>query len=358
MSLSLLRKAETTGVLHYATLTPAVNEIKSPNSFLLNLLFNSRQPVSTDKIELSVWTGGREVAPFVKKHGEGIMVDGYGETFHTVEPPNIRIKRVIDPWRRMNERRAGTVIFPTRGQQVDAMTDYMEKQAQRLADLASNAEEYLCAMAIRGVISYSVSEQEAFQISYPKPAGNNVTLDTMWDEADPSEPQIEEDFDTAKRLISDEVGLVPTDVILGSSAARYFKRVLKHQKILDMLHFSAGEITLQNQYRADGAILLGIFCGIRVWAYPRSVTINGSSVPLIRATHAEFVCADAAAENVIYYGPISDEDALEGGMAITQRFAKTWVEKEPSRRLMLLHTRPLPCTRRPGSIVSMQVTGS
>lgn len=356
MSTTIFRKAETTEVLHYATLTQAVNEVKSPNSFLKNLLFQDQEPVFTDKIELSVWSGDRQVAPFVLKNGEAVMVDGYGESFHTVEPPNIRIKRAIDPWRRMNARMPGFQIFPSRQQWGSSQDLYMQKQLERLADLATNAEEYLCALAIRGVISYSVSEQAVFQITYPKPAGNNVTLTTTWDDPDPSVPEIESDFDTAKRLISDEVGLVPTDVILGSTAARLFKKVLKSQKILDMLHYTAGEVTLQNQYRPDGAILLGNFCGINVWSYPRTVSINGSTVPLVRANYAEFVCAVPAAENRIYYGPIADEDALEGDMAVTQRFSKSWVEKDPSQRFLLLQTRPLPCTRRPGSIVSMQVS--
>jgi hypothetical protein len=353
--LELFEKAETTEVLHWASLTPAVNEIKSPNAFLKKLLFTQAETKSTEKIELSFWTGGRQTAPFVRKNGEAILVDGYGESFATVETPNIRIKRAIHPHQVMFERRPGTVIFPTRGEQTSAMDNYLALQSQRLSDLATNAEEWLCAMALRGVITYSVADQEVFQITYPKPAGNTVVLTTFWDDADPSLPEIEKDFYTAKKLISDEVGLVPTDVILGSEAVLSFMKVLKHQQILNMLHLDAGAISLQTQFREDGAIYLGIFCGIKVWAYPRQVTHNGAATDLIRAKYAEFVCATAAAENVLYYGAVADDDALEGGLFVTQRFAKSFKTPDPSQRFLLLHTRPLPCTRRPGSIVSMKV---
>lgn len=125
-----------------------------------------------------------------------------------------------------------------------------------------------------------------------------------------------------------------------------------------MLKFDVGMITLQNQFRRDGAILLGMFAGLNVWIYPRSVTVNGTAQPLIRSDYAEFVCADPAAENVIYYGPIDDDDAMEGQSFVTERFSKSWKTPDPSQRFMLLHTRPLPCSRRPGSLVSMMVTGT
>lgn len=355
--IDIVKDADTTDVLHYATLTGLVNEIKSPNSFLRNRLFTRSEVCHTEKIELSVLVGAREIAPFVQKHNEAVFVTGYGEKLQTIEPPNIRIKRVIHPHKLINERRAGMTIFPTQQQHLSSMQSYMAQQGQRLADLCSNSEEWLCAQILRGQITYQVTEQENYRITVPRPSGNNVAAAIGWDDPDPSLPTIEQDFYTAKKIISDEVGLIPTDVILGETAAAAFQNVLKNQKLLDMLHFRAGEVTLQNQFRPDGALLLGEFCGIPVWTYPRQVVVNGTAQPLIRADYAEFVCADPAAENVIYFGPIDDDAAIEGGSFATPRFSKSWTTPDPSQRLMLVHTRPLPWARRPGSMVSMQVTG-
>ncbi len=353
----LMRKdSETNAVLHWASLTPAVNEIKSPGRFVQKLLFARREAQPTEKIELSVWLGSREVAPFIRKHGEAVMVDGYGERFDTLEAPCIRLKRPIQPHKVINERRPGTVIFPKKGEQLGAMGNYMALQSARMADMITNAEEYMSCLALRGQISYSVEDEEVFTVTYPKPAGNNVTLTTFWDDPDPTEPDLEIDFYTAKEQISDEVGLVPTDVILGSEAVIAFLTVMKAQdNLMNKLNVDQGRITLQEQFSEDGAIYLGVFCGIRVWAYPREVSVNGVSTPLIRAKYAEFVCATPAAENVIYYGAIADDDALEGGLFQTERFAKTFKTPDPSQRFLLVHTCPLPCTRRPGSILSMKV---
>ena len=48
-------------------------------------------------------------------------------------------------------------------------------------------------------------------------------------------------------------------------------------------------------------------------------------------------------------------DAFEAGLWVAQRFSKSWVTKDPSQRLALLHSRPLPVPRRPGAMVSMKV---
>lgn len=353
----LFNKAETHEVLHWSSLTPMVNEIKSPNSFVLNLLFGTREVKMTEKIELSVIVGGREVAPFVRKHNEAVFVSGYGEAFQTIEPPNIRMKRVIQPFKVMNERRPGTVIFPKAGEQLSAMERYMGQQGQRLADLATNAEEWLACMVIRGQITYQVTDQENYVITVPRPAANVTAAPIPWDDPDPSLPRIQKDFLTAKKIISDAVGLQPTDCIMGETAGFAFLDVLSQQDILNMLHFQAGDVTANSNFRQDGAIYLGLFCNVRCWMYPRTVSLNGTSVPLIRADYAEFVCADAAAENVVYYAPIDDDDALEGGNFAVQRFSKSWKTPDPSQRFMLLASRPLPWARRPGSMVSMQVTG-
>lgn len=350
-------KADTAEVLHWATLTPMINEIKSPANFVRRAFFSNHQPVAAEKIELSFWDGDREVAPFIRRHAEAALIDGYGERFAQIEPANIRMKTIIHP-SKVQDRRPGDVIFVRPGESgpmLSSLQKYIALRGQRLADLATNAEEWLCCQALRGSVTYEVDEQEKFTVTFPRPAGNNVTLTTFWDDADPQEPDIEQDFYEAKRILSEEVSLQPTDVILGSEAVLHFMSVLKAQKLMDMLHLFAGDVSFASQFSEDGAIYLGLFCGVKVWAYPRQITLNGAATDLIRAKYAEFICNSPAAENMIYYGGIEDVEALESGMFVTERFSKSWIEPDPSRRYMLLHTRPMPCPRRPGSMVSMKV---
>lgn len=344
--------AQTIECLQWASLTAAINEIKSPNVFLKKLLFGNHDPQPTENIEFGIFTGDREIAPFVERDGEAIPVSGYGEVFQTVSPPNIRIKRPVKPSELLFNRRPGTVIFATSGDVVSAAEQHVARDVKRLADMVSNSEEYLCALAIRGVISYVSADEANFTITIPKPSGNNVTLTTFWDDT-AGTPSV--DFLLAKQLCSDEVGLGVTHVILGSEAMTAFLGNDEVKALLDTKNVSAGALTLMEQFKDDGAIYFGIYCGVQVWGYPRTVKVGGVATDLIRAKYAEFLCVTPAAENTLYYGAIPDLEAFEGRVFQAERFSKSWTIPDPSSMQMLVHSRPLPIPRRPGSMVSMKV---
>ena len=343
--------------LKWSSLTPAINEMKSPNQFLKRLLFSRHVTLPTEDIELSILTKSREVAPFVRKNGEALLVDGHSSTFRTVSAPNIRIKRPFTPSELLYSRRPGTVIFsPGAGMQLSALQQHIARDMQVMADLVTNAEEYLCSLALQGTITYEVSPHEVFQITLPKPAGNNVTLSTFWDDADVTLPDPEENFHTVKKLINDEVGLGVTDAIMGESAAQYFRKLMKRQGTLGVgPRLDVGDITFARQFDQDGVIYMGRFCGVDCWEYSRTVSVNGSSTALIRSKYVEFVSRSAAAEFTLYYGAIPDMKALQGRKFQGERFSKSWEVEDPSQHMALVHSRPLPIPRRPGAMVSMKV---
>ena len=82
-------------VLSWSTLTPAVNEMKAPNSFLKNMVFSRNVTVPTRNIELSFLNRGRKIAPFVERNGAAIMTEGRDESFRVISPPHIRVKRPV-----------------------------------------------------------------------------------------------------------------------------------------------------------------------------------------------------------------------------------------------------------------------
>ena len=205
--------------LKWASLTGVVNEMKSPAQFLHRLLFaGNQQTLSTEDIELSVLTKERETAPFVRKNGEAVLVQGAGYKFQTVAAPNIRIKIPFTPSQLLFGRQPGTVIFPDAGSQISAVQAHINRDLQVMADLVTNSQEYLSAQALQGQITYEVADEEVFQITFPKPAGNTVTLSTFWDDGTPANVQFNLNVYQAKKIASDEVGLGVTDCILGTEA--------------------------------------------------------------------------------------------------------------------------------------------
>ena len=349
--------ADTPDVLRWTTMTPAVNEIKSPNNFVFNLLFaGNEQLMGTRAFEISYLRRGRQIAPFVKRNGAAIMISGHNEDFATVQPPHIRIKRPMEPTDLFNTRRAGTTIFIDESEQERAIDEYMARELQNLTDDADESVEWLAANILRGTVSYVSEDEASFEIVTPRSATHDYALasGSFWDET----PNIRKDFFDVARLINTDVGGNPTDVLMGEEAAEHFMDDSTIASKLDNRNIDAGTLQLMEQFNEAGAIFLGrLFNGVRCWEYSRKVSVNGTEESLIRPKYAEFVTNTRAAQNTTYYGVIEDMKALSenGGSIRSRRFAKSWEEEDPSVRVALLETNPLPLPRRPDSTVSVKV---
>lgn len=346
--------ATTDTFLTWASLTRAINEIKNPLSFLTNIMFSSVETLPTETLELSVISGAREIAPFVRRDAEGLLVGGYDEKFVTVTTPNIRIKRALTPSYLLYTRRPGSGVFVTGGQQATSIAQYIAREQQRLFDLIANSTEYLVSLLLTGTISYTVDDEANFTITFPRDAGNTVALSgaDLWTDVLSSPAK---DFHNAKQQLSDQVGLAPTVAVFSATAAAEFMSHAQVQKELDLRNFDVGALTRNEQFQNDGSIFLGRFSGIPCFEYSRSVSVNGTPTGLIRDKFVEFICTQPAAQNTLYYGSIPDMDALQGRQYIGRIFSKSWIQPDPSLRMHLAHSRPLPVTRRPDVVYSLQV---
>jgi len=332
--------------------------MKAPNAFLKNMLFSRDITVPTRNIELSFLNRGRQIAPFVERKGAAIMTEGRNESFRVITPPHIRVKRPMTPSELLEKRRPGSVIFPGAGGIQRAMREYMASELAMLADDITNSEEYLCAMALQGAVSYSVADQAAFTITFPRDAAHDYALGAgdRWNETTAS---FRKDFLDAAQLVNDAVSLNVTDVILGADAADAFLADAPGElsSLLDIRRMSTGTVDLTQQIAESGALFLGTYVhGIRVWRYGRQVDVNGVATDLIRPKYAEFVARTPAAQFVTYYGAIEDMKAIGAGRVLqSKRFSKSWEQEDPSARMLLVESNPMPVMRRPDATVSVQV---
>jgi|GEM_PF-1500635 len=340
---------------HWRTLSALVNNIKSPNQFLKKLLFSNHHTYETEDVDIHLIEKGREIAPFVKKNGEAIMVGGYTWTQQNVSPTNIRIKRPFTPSALLFDRQPGTVVYATSQDMAKARQEHINRDMQVLSDLITNAEEWLCAMALQGTITYSATDQEVFTITYPKSSAHNITLSTFWNDGTPADVNFHANMLTVKRLLAEE-GLSPTDCILGSEASTAFLNLAQNNRVaLENRQLIQGTIDFTSQFNDDGVLYLGQADGVRFWEYSRTASLNGTSTPMIRAKYAEFISISPNSERELAFGAIPDMDALEGKVFKSERFSKSWLVKDPSARIVLAHSRPLPITRKPNATVSMKV---
>lgn len=348
--------AETADVLHYTTLTEAINEQKAPNNFLKNTFFSRDIPVATRSIELSYKRRGRKIAPFVKRDGAAVMTTGRTESFTNIEPPHIRIKRPMTPSDLMVNRRPGGVIFANGDDIAAEIRNYIAEEQEMMIDDVTNSEELLCALALTGTITYQTADEESFQITSPRSTANDFAL-TGSDRWDQSGSSPRKTFKSVMQIVNEAVGLAVTDVVLGADAAEAFLGNAEAETLLDVRRFNTGTLDFNQQFGIDGALYLGTYVGgIRIWMYARQVLVGSTTTDLIRPKYAEFIAKSPAAEFVVYYGAIEDMKAIGAGRVLkSKRFSKSWEQEDPSARMLLIESNPMPCIRRPDSTVSVQV---
>lgn len=346
--------------LSWQSLTATINDIKSPQAFLKQLLFGRENTHPTEALEIGKWFAGRTMVPFVRKNAQAYPVAGVSKAFRMVEAPNIRVKTSFKPSPLLFGRTPGTKVFLADGEnQISAVQQHIQMDMQHMADQITNRIEWMCAQALTGVITYSQDdtiEADAFEFDYNRTAGNTIVLAgaALWDSGT---EDIADDVREAKRLVNDATGVRVTDAILGQDAASAF---LASQKVRDILDRRNAEDDtpqiLGGDFRPDGAYFLGRIFGINWWEYARELTDSGgTSAPLIAVDQAFFVSQEPAAGQSLEYAAIPDMDAFQDGLLQVKRFSKSWVEKDPSAVVALSHTRPFPLLRRPDSIVQMTV---
>jgi hypothetical protein len=239
------------------------------------------------------------------------------------------------------------------------MRSFLSREMSSMMRKIQNAEEYLCAQALRGVISYQSEEGVSFEVDFGRDPSLDIVLSgaDLWS-ASTSSPKADSLF--ASELINDFSEGNATDLVLGKTARDAF---LSNAEVLAQLvyrgeNIKQGMLDLTTQFRDDGALFLGSFVhGLRVWSYARQVTLpDGTQFDLIRPDYAEFIWRSPEAERVVYYGGIRDMKAIGSGRVLeAKRFSKSWEVEDPSARMMLIESNPLPCNRRSDTSVSMKV---
>ena len=339
--------------------TASINKMRPSLDYLQTTIFGAHRTHKAEIIEVGYFSRGRKMAPMVRKGAKAIPIEGHTTSFANVEAPNIKISRAFSAETLAFIRQPGMSVFPTDAEMASGLEQSVAIDLQALRDDVGNRNEWLCAQALRGVITYSVADGEVFTITSPRPAANSITLSVFWDDATISLPKPEEDIEAAQGVIHAATGLNANLALCGASAAKYLRRVMKAQDFpLDVKDVFMGgqEKAIWGAARnPSGARPIGRVNGIDFYEYATALTDeNGVSQVMIRDKYVELISNTPLAENRIEYGGIPDM-GVPGGVFQGEVFSKSWDENDPSVRMVLAHSRPLPVLWRPDTTCSIKV---
>lgn len=328
----------------WRVLTRAIEQIKKPPHLLQDLIFKERNTNEADVIDIDITVGGRKIAPFVTDVQSGLVVSGSKRSERSVKTPRIRLKDPLSAKQLRSERGTGQPFYANGPKSVEeAEQAKVMKSFRELRNRVLTTLEWMCAQALTGKLIVQ-QKNIAFEVDYQMPSDHKITLagDAKWNgtKAAPLD-----DMQAWNDKIVDKLGYGATILILGTEAAKHFRKKVSKDAWMDTKRVSVGEMTWQMSSNYMGNI-----GGIDIYRYGSSFDdASGASKTLIPADKAYLVATDARIS--IEFGNILDLDANVVG----EFFAKNWKEKDPSVLWNLVESRPLPVLWEPEAVIEADV---
>lgn len=334
------------GAFDTRVLTGVVNKRPHLPTLFRNLFFPARKPIASKFAELEIVVGGKKLLPFVGDGAAGKIIDKVSREKDTVRTPRIRVKEPFSAQELLDVTAPGGMSYVQPDESRDAaMQRIITEDLDELDRRIVATEEWMCAQVLcGGQISYA-DDEHAFDIDFRMPTAHKVTLGAGVTWADAGVNPMA-DIDTWANIVLDACGLTADTCIMSPSAWQAFYNNEKVQKLLDTRRIDSGSLAprIASYYQ-------GNMQGVDFFKYGGSVTgHDGQAFKLIPDGYLVF--AARAMETKLVFGLPED---LEAGGRPMERFAKSFMEKDPSALWLLLETRPLPQLRQPDALIYAKV---
>lgn len=333
----------TTGVL-----ARVVAELPPPQPFILNSFFGEVQTETSEEIHFDVDSGRRRLAPFVSPIVAGKVVQSKGYVTKTFKPAYIKDKRVFSPQRPLKRaigERIGGELSPAQRLQIMLATDLQDQIA-----MLTRRQEVMAVEALRtGKITVTGDEYPTVEVNFGRDAALTpaaLTSTARWGQSAGKPLANVQEW---SMLVTQKSGATANVVIMDPKAYQLFAADPGVQKLLDRFR---GRDALNPTVIGEGGRFMGSIGDLDIYVYAGwyEDPATGNLVPYLPDNTV--IITSTQLEGVRAYGAIHDEEA---GFQAVPYFAKSWVEKDPAVRYLLLQSAPLPVPYRINASFSIVV---
>jgi hypothetical protein len=336
-----------------SVLNQVVENLDRPQSFLLDAFFRQEQRSTSEYIEFHVKDEAARLAPFVSplKAGKAIANEGY--TAKNFKPAYVKDKRQFNPRDalvRMVGERIGGELSPAERQNRNVALALANQ-----LDTLTRREEWMAAQVLRnGSITVVGEGYPSVVVNFGRHADLTQTLLTTarWGESGVSPmDNLETWFDT----VTTRGGGAVTHVVLAPGAWKLLRADAKFQNNLDREKGQDGSVQYFLNPTGTGgnwARYQGRIGNIEFWVYNQPYIADDGSAATMLNDMDVLLLNMPGLLGTRAYGMIHDEEA---NFAATRYFSKSWLEKDPSVRWLLLQSAPLMVPYRPNASMRVQV---
>lgn len=323
-------------------LAEVVRQAPPVHTFMRDTFFTNRKTYPTEWVDIDMMKGDRRMAPFVNPRAGGKNLPGAGYETKSWKAPLVNPSDVTYADQLM-KRMPGETLYggmtPAQRAAKKLMEDY-----QRINDAVTRREEWMCARAMVDGKIIVKGEGVYAEIDFLHTNRVKLAAAKQWGK---SGVKILDDLDAWEEMVRVN-GFANVDMaIMGKTALKKFLEDEKVQKALDNRRIEMGLIhpkDLPNGVKYIGHLNspnLDIYTYSEVflddWTDPENPTIQ----PLVPGNVV--MLASSSANYVMAHGQCSYIDEAENWVtAETERLMRSYVLRNPDRRMLEVQSRPLP----------------
>lgn len=330
-------------------LNRVIDSLRRPQSFFLDQFFSQIENSDGRTIYFDVERDGdrMRMSPVVHPLREAKLVEEEGYETKSFDPAYIKDLRVHDATR---------VFKRAIGEQIG--TGALSPEQRRIANLTRSSENQVQMLTNR-LESWAIEALTTGQVEIDGDGFNGVvdfgrnpdltvelTGTAQWDQSGATPTDDLEDW---AQLVFDASGSSVTSVIMDGAAWRARRKDEDFLSSLDMRRVQGGQINLglmpaNVQYKGnDGTFDYWVYAGERPTA---TTATHGPRLPY----GSVLLVGDIA--GVRHFAAIWDEEA---GFQAREYFQSSWIERNPSRRMLQLQSAPLVVPYRPNASLYAKV---
>lgn len=334
-----------------AFLNRVVDELAPVPTVFLDLFFQEVLTHDTEEVYFDKVTDKPRLTPFVHPLHEGRVVDSIGYSTKSVKPAYVKDLRVHNPLKAL-KRRAGEALTGT-------LTPAQRQQANIVADLADQNRmmtrrlEVMAIEAVRDGKATIVGEGFNAVIDFGRDASLTETLanNDRWSIVDANAPDIPAQLEGWSQQIADFDGSVEA-VIMDVKAWNLLRKAPSVKGLLDIRRGDTSSLVLSPEIAVKAGVQYkGDIGNFQIWVYTGSYIDPADGQTKKYMPDNTVVLAGRRLEGVRHFGAIMDVDVL----VARERYAQSWTEKNPSRRMLMMESAPLLVPYRPNSAKKITV---
>lgn len=332
----------TTGVL-----TRVVQALPAPDLFILNNFFSDIQDEQSEEIHFDVNKDRPRLAPFVLPSVPGKVMSSNGYKTSTFKPAYVKDKRIFKPNRAL-KRAAGEAIGGSLSPEQRIQLLLKQDLQDQLGMLGRRQEVMAIEALVTGRVTVKGEDYPETVVDFERHEDLTVELDSAKEWGDSGVEPLD-DVEEWALLVAEHSGASPNTLVMDIKSWKLFSASGKVQKLLDRFR---GADSLASTVGGQGAKFMGNIGDYDIWVY--SGFYEDPETGELKPYLADYtvILTSKQVEGVRAYGAIQDEEA---GLQALPYFAKSWVEKDPGLRQLLMQSAPLTVPYRINASLSAKV---